>query len=148
MHLNYYKGKLNIKIVSALLERDTEVFGKMDPYVTMAYEVSSGEKYKLQTKTHQDGGKTPEWNEEFNFDIRIEGWDSRVLSYKDHIIFRVWDEDTFGSDPVGFASIKISQLCFNGGQDHSYKIFWVGKRAGTIRIISTYVDEERDKAAI
>ena len=66
MHLNYKSGHLNIKVVSAVLERDTEVMGKMDPYVTLTYTTANGSKDKLKTKIAEDAGKTPEWNDEFN----------------------------------------------------------------------------------
>ena len=69
------------------------------------------------------------------------------MSFRDSIVIRVWDEDTFSSDAVGFGCIKIAQLCFNGGQDHSYKIFWDGKKAGSVRLISTFVDSKRDEHA-
>ena len=56
---------------------------------------------------------------------------------------RVWDEDTFSNDAVGFGVIKVSQLCFNGGQDHHYPIYWDGKKAGSVRLITQFHDGER-----
>ena len=45
-------GILRLKVKSGRLTRDTETFGKMDPYVI----VVSGKK-KFKTKTHDKGGK-------------------------------------------------------------------------------------------
>ena len=44
-------------ILEAKLTRDTETFGKMDPYAVVNYlgrEIG-------RTKVHEDGGKTPKW---------------------------------------------------------------------------------------
>lgn len=50
-------GNLFITIVEGKLSRDTETFGKMDPYCLVEY---NGNKYK--TITHKSGGKLPHWN--------------------------------------------------------------------------------------
>ena len=42
------------------LVRDTEVFGKMSPYLTITFK---GKKFK--TKVHDSGGKKPVWKDEF-----------------------------------------------------------------------------------
>ena len=55
-------GNLIVKPVSGKLTHDTEVFGKMDPFVTLKL---GTEKY--QTKVHTDAGKYPSWNETFSF---------------------------------------------------------------------------------
>ena len=53
-------GKLSLTIIEARLERDTEMFGKMDPYAVIKYRQET-----FRTKEHTDGGKTPTWNETF-----------------------------------------------------------------------------------
>lgn len=75
MDLN--EGILSLKIVEGKLYRDTEVMGKMSPYVTMVYKGN-----KLKTKVHDYGGKLPKWTDEFKLD---------VTSVSDEIILRVWD---------------------------------------------------------
>jgi Ca2+-dependent lipid-binding protein len=47
-----------LKVIEAKLLRDTEIIGKMDPFVVLEY---SGKKYR--TKVHQGGGKHPKWEE-------------------------------------------------------------------------------------
>ncbi len=49
------KGPLNIKIVGAELTRDTEMFGKMDPYL----ELFIGGELIHKTKVLDDAGKSP-----------------------------------------------------------------------------------------
>ena len=56
-------GPLHIKIASASLTRDTETFGKMDPYL----ELSIGGNQIHKTAVLDGAGKTPEWNEEVDF---------------------------------------------------------------------------------
>jgi hypothetical protein len=51
-------GILRISPLTAKLFRDTETFGKMDPYV----QIKIGD-MKLKTKTHDSGGKAPRWSD-------------------------------------------------------------------------------------
>jgi hypothetical protein len=46
-----------IKAIDAKLLIDTEVFGKMDPFLQVDF---LGKSYK--THVHEDGGKLPVWN--------------------------------------------------------------------------------------
>ena len=56
--MSYSGGKLVIMPKTARLYRDTEMFGKMDPYVK--FEIG---KEKKKTKVHKSGGKSPIWND-------------------------------------------------------------------------------------
>ncbi len=53
-------GILIIKVKEGRLLRDTEVFGKMDPYCLLEIR---GQRFK--TKVHESGGKNPHWTDEF-----------------------------------------------------------------------------------
>ena len=62
-------GTLIIKPLSGKLTRDVDTFGKMvsinfvkikDPYCMITIGTQ-----KYRTKTHEDGGKSPAWNESF-----------------------------------------------------------------------------------
>lgn len=59
-------GPLKITIKGANLTRDTEMVGKMDPYL----ELTIGGNQVHKTKTLDGAGKTPEWNEEFTFEVK------------------------------------------------------------------------------
>ena len=50
-------GKLKLTVVEAKLTRDTEFFGKMDPFCIIEYRQ---ERHKTQVK--QNAGKTPKWD--------------------------------------------------------------------------------------
>ena len=54
------EGILVLKIEKGELIRDTEMFGKMDPYCTIVFG-----KEKLKTKVHNNGGKYPVWGDRF-----------------------------------------------------------------------------------
>ena len=49
-------GTLKITVVEANLTRNTETFGKMDPYVKLETRMQ-----KFKTTTINSGGKTPKW---------------------------------------------------------------------------------------
>lgn len=53
-------GNLILRVIEGRLFRDTEVFGKMDPYVIL----SLNDK-KFKTRVHNNGGKNPKWEDEF-----------------------------------------------------------------------------------
>jgi Ca2+-dependent lipid-binding protein len=61
----------------------------------------------------QGAGKTPKWDEAFDFDVKYIGDDLQV---------EVYDEDTVSNDRVGSVNIKISALCTNGGIDEWFEI--------------------------
>mgnify|MGYP001048246055 FL=1 len=91
-------GPLKIKIVSANLTRDTEMVGKMDPYL----ELSIGGTIVHKTAVKDDVGKTPVWDEEVDYEVKD-------LSLEVH--FKVSDEDWGSDDIVGEVTIRLSDLC-------------------------------------
>ena len=55
---------MKIHVVEALLTRDTEWIGKMDPYCKL-----DTVKQNLRTRTLQGAGKEPKWNQVFTVDV-------------------------------------------------------------------------------
>ena len=51
-------GKLRLTIVEANLTRDTEAFGKMDPYVKFMVR-----EQVFRSKTMKNAGKKPKWDQ-------------------------------------------------------------------------------------
>ena len=51
-------GRLKLEIVEAKLIRDTDTWSKMDPYVVIKLR-----EQVFKTKTKNEAGKTPKWNE-------------------------------------------------------------------------------------
>jgi Ca2+-dependent lipid-binding protein len=50
--------------LEAKLTRDTELFGEMDPFIIIEYQ---GMEFK--TRTADNAGKNPKWNEYFEIEI-------------------------------------------------------------------------------
>jgi len=80
-------GILTISVLQGKLYRDTEKIGKMDPFVQINYMGSI-----FKTKTMNEAGKNPVWNE--NFDIPIQ-------SMGDFLEISIFDEDNLTNDFVG-----------------------------------------------
>lgn len=93
------EGVLELTLEEAKLTRDTELMGKMSPYVTMVFK---GKKYK--SRTMSNAGKTPKWKQKFIFEVN---------SADEEIMVRVWDQDLTTSDAVGFVKLKMSSLIIN-----------------------------------
>lgn len=114
-------GTLKVHILEAKLTRDTETFGKMDPFVIIETRMQ-----RIRTATKDNAGKHPVWsNEVANIDVKYVG-DDMVLS--------VFDEDVTTSDIVGSATIKLSALCLPGGMDDWFEIQYRGKKAGMVHL--------------
>lgn len=117
--------KLYLIIVEAHLTRDTEAFGKMDPYCKMIF---GGKKFK--TKTKGDAGKKPVWNMGFELDVK---------NIDDGIEFHVMDEDTFTDDPIGSGKFALREVL---GPNNFENTIWKsitheGVEAGRISIKTT-----------
>jgi hypothetical protein len=89
-------GMLVMEVVAADLLRNTEVVGKMDPYVVIRY---GGKDSKTSVKSN--AGKKPQWFERFSFPVsEING----------RMELRVMDRDFTKDDEVGRASFSLREL--------------------------------------
>lgn len=83
-----------MKLIDAYLTRDTEYFGKMDPFVE--FKINNKKESILRSSTHDNGGKLPSWNEKFYFRCNL----------GDTLSFIVYDEETGDkNDLVGTGSL-------------------------------------------
>ena len=91
---NHPFGKLIVTIIKGVnLKAGQGVFGRADPFVKLKL----GDK-EFTTHPHKDGGKNPEWKEDFEFDITTES-DLEV---------EVMDKEVVGNDKfMGFARVGI-----------------------------------------
>lgn len=87
-------GKLVVTIIKGLnLKAGQGVLGRADPYV----KIKLGD-HDFTSNTHKNGGKNPEWKEEFEFEITTE----RELE------ITVMDKEVVGEDKfMGFARVGI-----------------------------------------
>ena len=124
-------GKLLVKPLTAKLTRDTETFGKMDPYCKIWLENEI-----KKTKTHQDGGKYPSWNDTFTFQRNLE-----CLLY-----LEVWDEDTISADDlIGETTISLSEVFEKKKTQIWYTISYKGKDAGKVLISLEFIPDPIEK---
>ena len=111
-------------VIEARLTRDTETFGKMDPYVKI-----STRQQNFKTAVKNGAGKTPMWNQTFNIDVKYIGDDMTV---------QVYDEDPGSDDIIGEATMKLSALCVNGGIDEWFQIAYRGKSSGQLHLKAVF----------
>ena len=118
-------GTLKITVVGARFDRDVEIFGTQDPYVVIRNRYES-----KRTKTHTDGGKEPEWNEEIELDVKYIGDDMELEVKDDNVIL--------ADEVLGVATIKMSSLCIPGGIDDWWEVAVNGKKTGAIHLIGNW----------
>ncbi|TNV83132.1 hypothetical protein FGO68_gene5962 [Halteria grandinella] len=116
-------GVLTIRIVSGNLLRNTELFGKMDPFILINYKDQ-----KYQTEAINEGGKNPVWNR--TFEIPIENF------HDDEIKMTCFDEDVLKDDNVGEAKFKIFQIAKIEGESKKAKLIlmYKGEKAAEITV--------------
>ena len=119
-------GTLKIMILEARLTRDTEMFGKMDPYVIIETRMQ-----RVRTATQEDAGKTPAWADEvIDIDVKYIGDDMHLA---------IMDENMTEDETIGEATIKLS--AFTGGSDgldEWYEVSFKGEPAGHIHLKSKW----------
>ena len=111
-------------MIEARLTRDTETFGKMDPYIKI-----STRQQQFKTAVKSGAGKTPVWNQTFNIDVKYIG---------DDITIQVYDEDVGADDVIGVCTIKLSALCVGNGLDEWFQVAHKGKQAGQVHLKSVW----------
>ena len=113
---------MTLHVVEAKLTRDTEFFGKMDPYVKIKYRSD-----EFKTPVKDEAGFTPVWNFTCVIDVKYIGDDIELVCK---------DKDVMSSDIVGNCTLKASALCVPGGLDDWFEIHFKGKSAGKIHLKS------------
>ena len=126
-------GLLHMKIADAVLTRDTDTVGNMDPFV----ELKIGGVLVHKTAVLDGGGKRPVWNDEFVYEVR---------NFSPEVEFVVYDEDNFSNDTVGMGSCQLADLCQKGGTNESYPLTYEGQGAGTIRFETNWTNFKVAKA--
>ncbi|DBA04666.1 TPA: hypothetical protein N0F65_012249 [Lagenidium giganteum] len=113
-------GILHIQCHAGRQLRSVDVIGRQDPYVKFTLEGMATKTVK-KTKTDQDGGREPEWeNEHFVFEI--------VDQF--NILIECWDEDSIGSDDlIGSATVSLLPL-FRYGYVDDWLNLWVKGKFG------------------
>lgn len=118
---------LNLTIVDAQLERSTLMFGNMSPYVTVSHN-----KQKMQTKTANNQGKKPAFNNSFQLNIK---------KTSEMVFLRVWHQGALSSDPIGFCQLPASSMMINCGIEEYFNIWYGNSIAGKIGLKTQFTPE-------
>jgi hypothetical protein len=110
-------GLLIVKPISAKLKRDTETFGKMDPFCKV--KIGSSEQ---ETRVHQNGGKFPAWTDTLAFQRGNESL----------MTVQIWDKDTFNNDLIGETTLPLSSFIDKNKSSDWHILSYKGKNAGEI----------------
>ena len=124
-------GSLIVIIKEAKLTRDTEILGKMDPFVVM----KAGD-FEVRTSVKESAGKTPVWNETFCFRVKKD----------ENVKFDIFDEEDLQADKlIGSGNFEINEL---DDEDKSfvfpviYKEENVGELFVELKFIPEVVEEQ------
>ncbi|GLC60148.1 hypothetical protein PLESTB_001579100 [Pleodorina starrii] len=87
-------GQLTVTVEYAKDLKDKDWFGKQDPYAVLRVGAQT-----FRTKTHEDGGKNPVWNETFHINI-----------VNDNTIdMTIYDSDVGKDDIIGTATVVLAK---------------------------------------
>ncbi|XP_050385953.1 16 kDa phloem protein 1 isoform X2 [Argentina anserina] len=94
-------GLMEVLLVNARGLGDTDIIGRMDPYVVVKYKSQ-----EHRTSVARGQGGNPVWNERLIFRVEYPGSGEQ---YK--LTFKIMDKDTFTrDDTVGEATIYVKEL--------------------------------------
>ena len=116
------RGTLTLTVMDAQLERDV---GTADDLVMDPYVVITNRQHAVRTRTIEDGGKTPCWNEVIQLSVE------RI---SDDILLRVMDENVGANSEIGSCSIKLAAMAVQGGLENWWNIVWDNKVVGKIHL--------------
>jgi Ca2+-dependent lipid-binding protein len=103
-------GVLYITVKKANLTHDTELMGKMDPFVVLKVG-----KFQQQTSIKENAGKIAEWNEKFEFTAR----------HGDTLEIHVLDKEDVGADDeIGHAELYVNAELLKQRQTHTIPIYY------------------------
>ncbi|KAL5710786.1 hypothetical protein ACHQM5_021308 [Ranunculus cassubicifolius] len=106
-------GILKIELLDARGLQDTEVIGKIDPYVLIQYKDQ-----KLKSKVAKGQGSNPVWNDDFSLWMQYPAEDEDYT-----LVMKIMDKDTFTSDDfIGEARINLKELAVLGAEKGTAKL--------------------------
>jgi len=122
------KKTIIIRPITANLKHNTDILGRMDPYVRVTLE---GEKKESSVAFHC--GKTPSWDDQISFYYHDE----------DILTIEVWDNDTFTRDDlIGRGSLAISTIQKGGDKFYDWiPLTYKGKDAGKLLLDIQFLHE-------
>ena len=123
-------GNLNVKLRNAKLKRDTEFFGKMDPYCM----ITIGNVHQWKSQVIKDGGVRPNFHNE-NTQFLLHDHQNAIPFIK----FSIFDKESLKSkdDLVAEGTFELASLLQYKTREYDgdVKLFYGGKEAGSIEIL-------------
>ncbi len=99
----------------------------IDPYCSVQFAAGLTVREKWRTKTHANGGKTPNWNDKHTFNV-VEG--------DDRLNVEVYDEDTGRNDLIGSVCIELNSIYQRGMCDDFFPLTSKsGRPSGAVRVV-------------
>ena len=86
-----------------------------------------------KTKVHENGGKSPAWNQTFEIPLG---------SVSDEVHFEIRDDEVMGSRVIASAHIKGSALAINGGTREWFSVYHDDKQAGRLHLETKFRAEK------
>ncbi|KAF9911153.1 hypothetical protein BX616_010664 [Lobosporangium transversale] len=120
---------LQVDIHSAKSLRDTEDFGRNDPYARVSLDMKNDAAYK-KTTTKSNAGRSAEWNET----VVLTDFDPSLHAF---LYVEVMDEEHGTDAPIGFADIPLNQVnsATNKSLSGRFDLYTEkGKQKGTITL--------------
>ncbi|KAL8551985.1 hypothetical protein ACS0TY_000876 [Phlomoides rotata] len=116
-------GIMEVTIVRARDLKNTEFFGKVDPYILIQYKdqeqkSTTGRRKNLKSRLQccvcllGQGGRKPEWNEKFKFMVEYPPPQSDTKDEpQQKLLLKIMDHDSFTNDDyIGQATIYVKEL--------------------------------------
>ncbi|KAF1791578.1 Armadillo-type fold [Phytophthora cactorum] len=113
--------ELHVRACSARNLLDKQTFGKQDPYCKLQLRGKS-----FKTRVHDNGHKTPVWNEVFVFSV--------VDPQLDQLVIEVKDKNFTSSTLIGECRLPVSMFLSGSVVDQWYTLNNGSKRAGEVNL--------------
>jgi len=123
-------GTLTINVVSAIVQRNTEIIGRMDLFV-VAKLTAAGRTSESKTRIVKGNkGELVAWGERLTFNI------PRNALADARLYLEVKDEDVTTDDLVGVAYVNLQNcLVFNGGRNaYEVRLHYNNEDAGILNL--------------
>jgi len=125
-----YRGKLEVTLIQAADLRDTEAFGKQDPYLKVGVGDRGSTSVSYKTSVKDGAGTSATFNETFIFNL--EGKEELLK-------VSAWDKERMSDDKIGSEWFELGEVIKYNNKNHWYTITINGdKPAGKIELLAKF----------
>jgi len=121
---------LNLTLINAQGLKDTELFGRSDPYCTVELLSLNGQpQQKMRTKTAKNAGTSPVWNQVCKL---------QIMQHHVEVLINIYDENFTSDDFLGTVRIPLTSLHNAKSRTFTLPVIRKGKQKGTLTVSATY----------